>query len=82
MTFALYLPTLLQCSKPPIQLKTVIRCKGCGENAPAPVETMPSQAIIAVYPLCREQRRYLPSEVFQGRLSWQLLRGPVGNVVP
>jgi hypothetical protein len=35
---------------------------------------MPAQPIAATCPLCRQQRRYLPSQVFQGRLSWKLLR--------
>jgi hypothetical protein len=61
----------------PNPLKTVIRCKGCGENIPAPVEGVPAQPIAATCPLCGEERRYLPSQVFQGRLSWRLLRKPV-----
>jgi RNase P subunit RPR2 len=61
----------------PESLRVVIRCKGCGENIPAPVETMPAQPIVATCPLCGQQRRYLPSQVFQGRLSWKLLRKPV-----
>jgi hypothetical protein len=55
----------------------VIQCKGCGENIPAPVETVPAQAIAAKCPLRGEHRRYLPSELFQGRLSYKLLRKPV-----
>ena len=50
----------------------VIRCKGCSENIPAPVKTLPASWIAAKCPLCGEHRRYLPSEVFQGRLSHQL----------
>jgi hypothetical protein len=61
----------------PNPLHVVIRCKGCGENIPAPVETMPAQPIAAKCPLCSEQRRYLPSEVFLGRLSHKLMRKPV-----
>ncbi|HVW78709.1 MAG TPA: hypothetical protein VHB45_13940 [Alloacidobacterium sp.] len=48
----------------------VITCKRCGENIAAPVETIPDSWIIAQCPLCREKRRYLPSEIFQGRLSF------------
>jgi len=47
-----------------------IRCKGCGENIPAPVETMPDYWVITTCPLCGERRRYLPSEIFSGRLSY------------
>jgi hypothetical protein len=62
---------------PPPVRSVVIRCKGCGENIPAPVETMPAQPITAKCPLCGEHRRYLPSEVFQGRLSHMFIRKPV-----
>ena len=55
----------------------VVRCKGCSENIPAPVTTLPASWIAARCPLCGEHRRYLPSEVFQGRLSHQLMRKPV-----
>lgn len=49
-----------------------IRCKGCGENIPAPVATMPDSWIIAECPLCGERRAYLPPEIFRGRLSHKL----------
>jgi hypothetical protein len=54
--------------------RVVVQCKVCAKNIPAPVETMPSQPIAAKCPLCHEQRRYLPSEVFLGRLSHLLIR--------
>ena len=63
--------------QPPPGRSVVIRCKGCLENIPAPVETMPAQPIAAKCPLCGEHRRYLPSEVFQGRLSHMFIRKPV-----
>jgi hypothetical protein len=53
-----------------------IRCKGCGENIPAPVQTMPDTWIIAECPLCGERRGYLPPDIFRGRLSY-LLKKPV-----
>jgi len=55
----------------------VVQCKSCHENIPAPVESMPAQPIAAKCPLCHEQRRYLPSEVFLGRLSHRMIRKPV-----
>ena len=55
----------------------VVRCKGCSENIPAPVETMPSSWIIAWCPLCGERRYYLPTDIFRGRLSYRLNRKPV-----
>jgi hypothetical protein len=57
--------------------RVVIQCKACGENIPAPVELMPSQPIAAKCPLCHKHRRYLPSEVFLGRLSHLMIRKPV-----
>jgi hypothetical protein len=59
--------------------RVVVQCKGCGENIPAPVETMPSQPVAARCPLCHEHRRYLPSEVFLGRLSRLMIRKPVST---
>lgn len=50
----------------------VIVCKGCHENIPAPVETVPDDWIIATCPLCGQKRRYLPAEIFQGRLSHEI----------
>ncbi len=50
----------------------VIACKACHENIPAPVETVPDDWIIAVCPLCDQRRRYLPAEIFQGRLSHEV----------
>jgi hypothetical protein len=51
-----------------------IRCKGCGENIPAPVLTLPDTWIVAACPLCGQKRRYLPSEIFRGNLSHLLGR--------
>lgn len=51
----------------------VIVCKGCHRNIPAPVEAIPDSWIIAACPLCGEHRRYLPNDIFQGRLSHELL---------
>jgi hypothetical protein len=41
---------------------------------------MPAQPIAATCPLCGQRRRSLPSQVFQDRLSWRLLRKPVRSV--
>jgi hypothetical protein len=53
-----------------------VRCKGCGQNIPAPVRTLPDTWIVAQCPLCGERRRYLPSEIFRGRLSQRLTARP------
>jgi rRNA maturation protein Nop10 len=57
-----------------------LRCKRCGENIPAPVETMPASWIIAECPLCGEKRRYLPNDIFRGTLSFHLTRKPARSV--
>jgi hypothetical protein len=54
----------------------LIVCKRCGENVPAPVQTMPSSWIVAECPLCGERRRYLPPDIFRGRLSMRLAAQP------
>ena len=43
-----------------------VSCKGCGENIPAPVDTLPDTWIIAECPLCGVKRRYLPADIFRG----------------
>ena len=63
---------------PDASKRIVIQCKGCRENIPAPVESMPAQPIAAKCPIYGEHRQYLPSEVFLGRLSHLLMvRKPV-----
>ena len=54
----------------------VISCKGCQQNIPAPVQTLPDSWIVAECPLCGEKRRYLPADIFRGRLSHDLLMKP------
>ena len=76
--FAFCSPTLeLMFPQPESSKLVVVECKGCHENIPAPVEGMPAQPIAARCPLCHEHRRYLPSEVFLGRLSHLMIRKPV-----
>ena len=78
MIFAFYSPILmLMFPGTESQKRVVIRCKGCGENIPAPVVSLPAQPFAAQCPLCGEHRRYLPSEVFLGRLSHLMMRKPV-----
>lgn len=56
-----------------------VRCNRCGENIPAPVETSPDTWIVAECPLCGDCRTYLPLDIFRGRLSYSLVRKPVGS---
>jgi hypothetical protein len=48
----------------------VITCKRYKENIAAPIQTMPDTWITHTCPLCAERRRYLPAEIFRGRLSF------------
>jgi hypothetical protein len=50
-----------------------LRSKGCSENIPAPVLTMPDTWIIAECTLCGERRSYLPTDIFRGRLSHRFI---------
>lgn len=52
----------------------VVSCKGCHENIAARVETMPDDWIVETCPFCMETRRYLPQEIFLGRLSYRYAR--------
>jgi hypothetical protein len=45
----------------------VVTCKDCHRDVPSGVMEFPFQSIVVTYPSCKEQRRYLPSEVFLGR---------------
>jgi hypothetical protein len=76
--FAFYSPILFPVFHVPTSdlYPFVIVCKECHQNIPAPVETMPGSWIIAECPLCGQQRRYLPTDIFQGRLSHELLAKP------
>jgi hypothetical protein len=57
----------------------VIACKRGQADIPAPVETLPGSCIVAKCPLCGETRRYLPADVFLGRLSHELVAKPRGS---
>ena len=45
----------------------VVTCKDCHRDVPSGVKEFPFQSIVVACPSCKEQRRYLPSEVFLGR---------------
>ena|ERR1017187_73684 len=45
----------------------VVTCKDCHRDVPSGVKEFPFKSIAVTCPLCKEQRRYLPSEVFLGR---------------
>jgi RNase P subunit RPR2 len=45
----------------------VVRCKRCRRDVLAGIKEFPPQSIVVICPLCGEQRRYRPSEVFLDR---------------
>ena len=49
----------------------VVTCKRCRENIEARIQTMPDDWIVETCPFCLETRRYLPQEIFRGRLSYK-----------
>ena len=47
----------------------VVACKKCRRDVPTGASELPLRSIIVDCPLCGEKRRYLPSEVFLGRMD-------------
>lgn len=68
--FAFYSPMLLPMFQGPPARKTfVVACKKCRRDLPTGAAKFPFQSIVVECPLCGEKRRYLPSEVFLGRVD-------------
>jgi hypothetical protein len=68
--FAFYSPMLLSMFQGPSARKSfVVACKKCRRDVPTGVGEFPFQSIVVECPLCGEKRRYLPSEVFLGRVD-------------
>jgi hypothetical protein len=53
-----------------------VNCKGCKATIPSLVQTMPASWIRVRCSLCHGEFRYLPSDVFRGRLSYKLADQP------
>jgi hypothetical protein len=52
----------------------VVACKKCLRDVPTGVAEFPFQSIIVECALCGEKRRYLPSEIFLGRIDQMVTR--------
>jgi len=52
----------------------VVACKKCRRDVPTGVNEFPFHSIVVECPLCGEKRRYLPSEVFLGRVDQPVSR--------
>ena len=59
--------TVLMFQGPSNRKGFVVSCKRCRRDVLAGVQEFPFQSVVVACPLCGEQRRYLPSEVFLGR---------------
>jgi len=68
--FAFRSPILITMFPGPSARKTfVVACKKCRRDVPTGVTEFPFQSTVVECPLCGEKRRYLPSEVFLGRVD-------------
>jgi hypothetical protein len=47
----------------------VVACKKCRRDVPTGAAEFPFQSIVVECPLCGEKRRYLPSEIFLGKVD-------------
>ena len=54
---------------PPARKTLVVACKKCRRDISTGAAKFPFQSIVVECPLCGEKRRYLPSEVFLGRVD-------------
>jgi hypothetical protein len=55
-------------------MRYVVRCKGCREIIPAPVEILPTQSMAAQCPRCDGYWRYIPTQVSRW-VDWDLSSG-------
>jgi hypothetical protein len=65
-----FLFTYLTMFQGPSARKTfVVACKKCSRDIQTGVAEFPFRSIVVECPLCGEKRRYLPSEIFFGRVD-------------
>ena len=54
-------------------MEIILAARGAGAGTmltiPAPVGTMPDSWMVTDCPLCGKRRRYLPTDIFKGKLS-------------
>jgi len=68
--FAFRSPILVNMFQGPSARKTfVVACKKCRRDVPTGAAEFPFQSVVVECPLCGEKRRYLPSEIFLGRVD-------------
>ena len=58
----------------PTRLALLVACKGCKRPISAGTRSIPDNPVAVLWPVCREHRRYRPSEIYEGRLPSELLR--------
>jgi len=54
---------------PSARKRFVVACKNCRRDVPTGAAQFPFHQIVVECPLCGEKRRYLPSEIFLGRVD-------------
>jgi hypothetical protein len=59
----------------PVRLALVVSCKGCQRPVPAGVHSIPDNPVPVRCVLCREHRYYRPSEVYEGRVAFEVTHG-------
>jgi hypothetical protein len=74
-SFAYTVPAMFQAPSCGLHL-FLVACKDCHRNIPAPIGTIPDTWIVAKCPLCGVKRRYLPAEIFTGRLTPEVRMKP------
>lgn len=57
------------------RIALVVRCKGCSRQVTAGIRSIPDNAVVISCPLCKEPRRYRPSEIYEGRIALGLIEG-------
>ena len=59
----------------PTRLSLVVSCKGCHRPVSVGIHSIPDNLVAVICPLCQEHRRYLPTEIYEGRNAFEVLRG-------
>ncbi|RRA50463.1 hypothetical protein [Acidipila sp. EB88] len=58
----------------PTRLAIVVACKGCQKAVPTGERSIPDNPITVCCPSCGEHRRYRPTEIYEGRISFGLIQ--------
>ena len=56
----------------PTRHALIVTCKGCQRPVPARITSIPDNAVIVLCPLYKEKRYYRPSEIHEGRITFDV----------